>query len=325
MSLPRRQFLRLAAGAVALPAISRTAWSQTYPSRPVRIIISQAAGSASDIFARRIGHRLSERLGQQFVIEPRPGAAGNIALEAVIRTPADGYTLLLVGNQHAINTTLYDKLNFNLIRDIRPVAGIVRVPLVMEVNPSVPVKTVPEFITYARENPGKLNFASAGNGTAQHVSGELFKAMTGVKMLHVPYRGSTPALTDLLAGQVQVMFDVTPSSLPHIRAGKLRPLAATTATRLEVMPELPTMGEFLPGYEASGWVGFGVPKDTPAAIIDVLNGEVNAGLADPKLKARFGDLGATVIPGWPADFGNVIAGDTEKWAKVIRTANIKPE
>ena len=325
MSLPRRQFLRLAAGAVALPAISRTAWSQTYPSRPVRIIISQAAGSASDIFARLIGHRLSERLGQQFVIEPRPGAAGNIALEAVIRTPADGYTLLLVGNQHAINTTLYDKLNFNLIRDIRPVAGIVRVPLVMEVNPSVPVKTVPEFITYARENPGKLNFASAGNGTAQHVSGELFKAMTGVKMLHVPYRGSTPALTDLLAGQVQVMFDVTPSSLPHIRAGKLRPLAATTATRLEVMPELPTMGEFLPGYEASGWVGFGVPKDTPAAIIDVLNGEVNAGLADPKLKARFGDLGATVIPGSPADFGNVIAGDTEKWAKVIRTANIKPE
>jgi len=212
-----------------------------------------------------------------------------------------------------------------LIRDIRPVAGIVRVPLVMEVNPSVQVKTVPEFITYARENPGKLNFASAGNGTAQHVSGELFKAMTGVKMLHVPYRGSTPALTDLLAGQVQVMFDVTPSSLPHIRAGKLRPLAATTATRLEVMPELPTMGEFLPGYEASGWVGFGVPKDTPAAIIDVLNGEVNAGLADPKLKARFGDLGATVIPGSPADFGNVIAGDTEKWAKVIRTANIKPE
>jgi tripartite-type tricarboxylate transporter receptor subunit TctC len=245
MKLPRRrEFLHLAAGVAALPAMPQIAWTQSYPTRPVRIIIAQAAGSASDIFARLIGQWLSERLGQQFVIEPRPGAGGNIALEAVIRAPADGYTLLLVGNQHAINTTLYDKLNFNLIRDIRPVAGISRVPLVMEVNPSVPAKTVPEFITYAKGNPGKLNFASAGNGTSQHVSGELFKVMTGVNMLHVPYRGTTPALTDLLAGHVQVMLDVTPSSLPHIRAGKLRPLAATTETRLDAGLRGECMGRF---------------------------------------------------------------------------------
>jgi tripartite-type tricarboxylate transporter receptor subunit TctC len=321
----RRRFLHLAAGAAALPAVSRSARAQAYPTRPVRIIISQAAGSASDIFSRLIGHRLSERLGQQFIIEPRPGAGGNIAVEAVVRAPADGYTLLLIGNQHAINATLYDKLNFNLIRDIAPVAGIVRVPLVMEVNPLVMAKTLPEFITYAKANPGKLNFASPGNGTSQHVSGELFKAMSGVSMLHVPYRGTTPALTDLLAGQVQVMFDVTASSLPHIRAGKLRALAATTTTRLDVMPDLPTMGEFLPGYEASAWVGFSVPKNTPAAIIDVLNSEVNAGLADPMIKARLGELGATVLPGSPADFGKIIAGDTEKWGKVIRATNIKAE
>jgi len=325
MTLRRRKFLQLTAGAAALPAVSRIAWAQGYPTRPVRIIISQAAGSASDIFARLIGRRLSERLGQQFVIEPRPGAAGNIALEAVIRAPADGYTLLMVGSQHAINATLYDNLNFNLIRDIAPVAGIVRVPLVMEVNASVLAKTVPEFITYAKANPGKLNFASAGNGTSQHVSGELFKAMSGVSMLHVPYRGTTPALTDLLAGQVQVMFDVTASSLPHISASKLRPLAVTTATRLELMPDIPTMGEFLPGYEASAWVGFGVPRYTPAAIINMLNSEVNAGLADHMITARFGDLGATVLPGSPADFGKLIAGDTEKWGKVIRAANIKAE
>jgi tripartite-type tricarboxylate transporter receptor subunit TctC len=321
----RRRFLHLAAGAAALPAVSRSARAQAYPTRPVRIIISQAAGSASDIFSRLIGHRLSERLGQQFIIEPRPGAGGNIAVEAVVRAPADGYTLLLIGNQHAINATLYDKLNFNLIRDIAPVAGIVRVPLVMEVNPLVMAKTLPEFITYAKANPGKLNFASPGNGTSQHVSGELFKAMSGVSMLHVPYRGTTPALTNLLAGQVQVMFDVTASSLPHIRAGKLRALAATTATRLDVMPDLPTMGEFLPDYEASAWVGFGVPKNTPAAIIDMLNSEVNAGLADPMIKARLGELGATVLPGSPADFGKIIAGDTEKWGKVIRATNIKAE
>jgi tripartite-type tricarboxylate transporter receptor subunit TctC len=283
-------------------------------------------GATTDISARLIGQRLSERLGRPFVIENRPGAGGNIAVEAAVRAPPDGYTLLLASSVNEINAILlYEKLNFNFIRDIAPVAGIIRVPTVMVVNPSVPAKTVPEFITYAKANPGKLNFASVGNGSMQHVCGELFKAMSGVSMLHVPYRGATPAATDLLAGQVQVMFDSTVSSLPHIRAGKLRPLAVTTATRLELMPDTPTMGEFLPGYEASGWVGFGVPKGTPAAIINMLNSEVNAGLADPMIKARFSDLGATVLPGSPADFDKLIAGDTEKWGKVIRAANIKAE
>jgi tripartite-type tricarboxylate transporter receptor subunit TctC len=325
VKLPRRKFLHLAAGAAALPALSRIARAQTYPTRPVRIIVGQAAGSGSDIAARLLGQRLSERLGQPFVVENRPGAGGNIATEAVVRALPDGYTLLLVAAANAINATLYDKLNYNFIRDIAPVAGIFRVPQVMEVNPSIPAKTVPEFIAFAKANPGKVNMASAGIGSVHHVAGELFKFMTGIDMIHVPYRGTTPALTDLLAGQAQVMFDVTPSSTPHIKAGRLRALAVTTATRVDVLPEVPVMGDFVPGYEASAWLGFGAPKDTPAAIIDVLNSEVNAGLADPMIKARFADLGATVLPGSPADFGKLIADETEKWAKVVKFAGIKAD
>ena len=325
MTLHRRDVLQLAAGAAALPIVSRIAWAQTYPTRPVRIIVGQAAGSGSDTAARLLGQWLSERLGQPFVVENRPGAGGNIATEAVVRSPADGHTLLLVVSANTINATLYDKLNFNFIRDIAPVAGIFRVPQVMEVNPSFPAKTVPDFIAFAKANPGKVNMASAGIGSVHHVAGELFKFMTGVDMVHVPYRGTTPALTDLLAGQAQVMFDVTPSSIPHIRAGKLRALAVTTATRADVLPEIPVMDDFVPGYEASAWLGFGVPKDTPAAIIDILNREVNAGLADPWIKARFTDLGAMVLPGSPAEFGRLIADDTEKWGKVVRAANIKPD
>jgi tripartite-type tricarboxylate transporter receptor subunit TctC len=325
MKLPRRKFLYLAAGAAALPAVSRIARAQAYPARPVRIIVGQAAGSGSDTAARLIGQWLSERLGQQFIIENRPRAAGNIATEAAVRAPPDGHTLLLVNAGNAINATLYDKLNFNFIRDIAPVAGIFRVPQVMEVNPSVPAKTVSEFIAYAKANPGKVNMASAGIGSAHHVAGELFKFMTGVDMIHVPYRGTTPALTDLLAGQAQVMFDVTPSSTPHIRAGKLRALAVTTTTRADVLPEIPIMGEFVPGYEASAWLGFGAPKDTPAAIIGMLNREVNAGLADPAIKTRIADLGGAVLAISPAEFGKLITDETEKWAKVIKFANIKPE
>ena len=325
MKLPRRTFLHLAAGAAALPAVSRMAMAQPYPSRPVRIIVGQAAGSGSDTAARLIGQWLSERLGQQFIIDNRPGAAGNIATEAVVRALPDGHTLLLVNAGNAINATLYDKLNFNFIRDIAPVAGIFRVPQVMEVNPSVPVKTVSEFIAYAKANPGKVNMASAGIGSVHHVAGELFKFMTGVDMVHVPYRGTTPALTDLLAGQAQVMFDVTPSSTPHIRAGKLRALAVTTATRADVLPEIPIMGDFVPGYEASAWLGFGAPKDTPGAIIGMLNREVNAGLADPAIKTRIADLGGTVLAISPAEFGKLITDETEKWAKVVKFANIKPE
>jgi tripartite-type tricarboxylate transporter receptor subunit TctC len=325
MKLPRRQFLHLAAGAAALTAVSRTAWPQAYPTRPVRVIVGQAAGSGSDTAARLIGQWLSERLGQQFIIENRPGAAGNIATEAVVRAPPDGHTLLLVNTGNAINATLYDKLNFNFIRDIAPVAGIFRVPQVMEVNPSVPAKTVSEFIAYAKANPGKVNMASAGIGSVHHVAGELFKFMTGVDMVHVPYRGTTPALTDLLAGQAQVMFDVTPTSTPHIRAGKLRALAVTTATRADVLPEIPIMGDFVPGYEASAWLGFGAPKDTPAAIIGMLNREVNAGLADPAIKTRIADLGGTVLAISPVEFGKLITDETEKWAKVVKFANIRPE
>src|SRR5262252_9615876 len=281
MKVDRRKFLHLVAGAAALSALTRFASAQAYPSRPVRIIVGQAAGSGSDTASRLIGQWLSERLGQPFIMENRPGAAGNIATEAVVRAPPDGHTLLLVNAGNAINATLYDKLNFNFIRDIAPVAGIFRVPQVMEVNPSFPAKTVPEFIVFAKANPGKVNMASAGIGSVHHVAGELFKFMTGVDMIHVPYRGTTPALTDLLAGQAQVMFDVTPSSTPHIKAGRLRALAVTTATRVDVLPEVPVMGDFVPGYEASAWLGFGAPKNTPAAIIDMLNSEVNAGLADP--------------------------------------------
>ena len=284
----------------------------------------QSAGSGTDTAARLLGHWLSERLGQPFTIENQPGVGGNLATGAVVRAPADGYTLLATISANAINQTLYDNLNFNFVRDIVPVAGIFLVPQVMVVNPSFPATTVPEFIAYAKANPGKINMASAGIGSVHHVAGELFKFMTGVDMLHVPYRGSAPALTDLLAGQVQVMFDVTSSSTVHIKAGKLRALAVTTTTRLDVLPEIPVMADFVPGYESSAWVGFGAPKDTPAAIIELLNREVNAGLADPAVKASIARLGATVLVLSPAAFGKLIAEDTQKWAKVIRAANIKP-
>jgi tripartite-type tricarboxylate transporter receptor subunit TctC len=324
MKLPRRKFLRLAAGAAALPAVSHFAWAQTYPTRPVRLVVGFPPGGGTDIIARLIGEWLSERLGQQLVIENRPGAGSNIATEGVVRAAADGYTLLLVSAAHAINATLYDRLNYNFLRDIAPVAGVIRVPNLMEVNPSLPPKSVPEFIAYAKANPGKVNYASGGNGTAQHLAGELFKIMTGVDMVHVPYRGDAPALTDLIGGQVQVMFGNMPSSIEHIRAGKLRPLAVTTAARSEALPDLPPVGDFVPGYEASTWQGLGAPGNTPAEIVDKLNKEINAALTDPKIKARLADLGGTVLSGSPADFGRLIAGETEKWGKVIRAANIKP-
>ena len=325
MKLPRRNFLHLAAGAAALPAVSRMAWAEIYPSRPVRIVVPFTPGGASDITARLMGQWLSERLGQQFVIDNRPGGGTNIGTEAVVRALADGYTLLMVGGYNAINATLYDKLNHNFIRDIAPVAGIIVVPNVMVVNPSVPAATVPEFIAYAKSKPGKTTMASAGTGTPSHVTGELFKMMAGVNLVHVPYRGGGPALTDLLSGQVQVMFATMPSSIEYIRAGKLRALAVATATRSEALPDVPTVGEFVPGYEASSWSGVGAPKATPAEIVDKLNKEINAGLADPKMKARLADLGGTVLPGPPSDFGKLIADETEKWGKVIRAANIKLE
>jgi tripartite-type tricarboxylate transporter receptor subunit TctC len=325
MKLPRRNFLHLAAGAAALPVVSRFARAQAYPTRPVRIIVPVAPAGSADIVARLIGQWLSERLGQQFVIDNRPGGGTSIGTEAVVRAPADGYTLLMVGLSNAINATLYDKLNFNFIRDIAPVAGIDREPLVMVVNPSVPAKTVPEFIAYAKANPGKINMASAGNGTPSHVSGELFKMMTGVNLVHVPYRGGGPALTDLLGGQVQVMLASISSSIEYVRAGKLRPLAVTTSTRSDALPDIPSVGDFVPGFEATFWTGIGAPKNTPAEIVDKLNKEVNAALDDPKMKARLADLGGTVLSGSPADFGNLIADETEKWGKMIRAANIKPE
>jgi tripartite-type tricarboxylate transporter receptor subunit TctC len=325
MKLPRRKFLHLAAGAAALPAVSHIAWAQEYPTKPVRIIVGFAPGGGADIAARLIGQWLSERLGQSFVIENRPGAGSNIATEAVVRAPSDGYTLLLVSAPAAINATLYEKLSFNFIRDIAPVASISHVPHVMVVHPSFPAKTVPEFIAYAKANAGKINMASAGNGSTPHVAGELFKMMAGVNLIHVPYRSAGPALTDLLGGQVQVMFDNMASSIEHIRAGKLRPLAVTTTMRSETLPDVPTVSEFVPGYEVSNWFGVGAPKATPAEILDRLNKEINSGLADPKMKARLADLGGTVLPGSPADFGKLIADDTEKRAKVIRSANIKPE
>jgi tripartite-type tricarboxylate transporter receptor subunit TctC len=324
MKLPRRKFLRLAAGAAALPAVSHFAWAQTYPTRPVRLVVGFPPGGGTDITARLIGQWLSERLGQQLVIENRPGAGSNIATEGVVRAAADGYTLLLVSAAHAINATLYDRLNYNFLRDIAPVAGVIRVPNLMEVNPSLPPKSVPELIAYAKANPGKVNYASGGNGTAQHLAGELFKIMTGVDMVHVPYRGDAPALTDLIGGQVQVMFGNMPSSIEHIRAGKLRPLAVTTAARSEALPDLPPVGDFVPGYEASTWQGLGAPGNTSAEIVDRLNKEINAALSDPKIKARLADLGGTVLSGSPADFGRLIADETEKWGKVIRAANIKP-
>ena len=326
MKLPhRRQFLHLAAGAAALPAVSRFAWAQAYPSRPVRIIVPFAPAGSTDIVARLIGQWLSERLGQQFVVENRPGAGTNIGTEAVVTAPADGYTLLLAGPANVISMALYDKLNFNFTRDIAPIASIMRFPFVMEVHPSVPAKTVPEFMAYAKANPGKLNMASAGTGSATHLTGELFKMMTGLNILHVPYRGAGPALIDLIGGQVQLYFDAIPASIEHIKAGKLRALAVTTVTRSELLPETPPLSDFLPDYDVSGWFGVGAPARAPVEIIDRLNKEINAGLADPKIKARFADLGATVIPGSPADFGKLIAEETEKWGKVIRAANIKTE
>jgi tripartite-type tricarboxylate transporter receptor subunit TctC len=326
MKLPRRrQFLHLAASAAALPAVSHIARAQAYPTRPVRIIVGLPAGSATDIAARLIGQWLSERLGQSFIIENRVGAGGNVGTEMVVRSAPDGYTLLMVIGANAISATLYAKLNFNFIRDIAPVASVMRTWFVMEVHPSVPANTVPEFIAHAQANPGKIAMASAGNGTISHVAGELFKMMARTDLLHVPYRGAPPALTDLIAGQVQVMFDPLPSSIGYIRDGKLRALAVTTATRSEMLPHIPTVGEFVPGYEASGWVGVGTPKNTPTEIVDKLNEEINVALADPKIRARITDLGSPIFASSPAEFANFIAAETEKWAKVIKFAGIKPE
>ena len=325
MKLSRRKFLYLAAGAMPLPTVSRIAMAQTYPSRPVRWIVGFPPGGGNDIFARLIGQWLSERLGQPFVIENRPGAGSNIATEAVVRASPDGYTLLLANAANAINASLYDKLTFIFIRDIVPIAGIVHVPVVVVVHPSVPAKTFPEFIAYAKANPGNLNMASNGNGSIPHLSGELFKAMAGVNMLHVPYRGTGPALTALLGGQVQVMFASMPGSVEYVKAGKLRALAVTTVTRSNELPDIPTVGDFVPGYEVSQWYGVGAPKGTPAEVINKLNKEINTSLADPKIKARLQDLGGIPIPMMPDEFGKMIAEDTEKWAKVIRAANIKPE
>ena len=327
MRLPhRRRFLHLvAAGAAALPALPRVARSQTYPARPVHLMVGFAAGGTTDLGARLMGQWLSERLGQQFIIENRTGAATNIATEAVVRAPPDGYTLLIVTASNAINATLYDKLNFNFLRDIAPVAGVMLYPLVMQVNPSFPAKTVPEFISYAKANPGKISYGSGGNGTSIQVATELFKMMAGIEMTHVPYRGGAPAMTDLMGGQVQVVFNPVPESMQFIRAGKLRPLAVTTATRSEVLPDVPTLGDFVPGYEASAVQGIGAPKGTSAEIIDKLNKEINLGLADPKLKARFADLGATVFPSSPSDFNKFMTEDTKKWAEVIKFSGAKSE
>jgi tripartite-type tricarboxylate transporter receptor subunit TctC len=325
MTLPRRRFLHLAASAVALPALSRIAFAQTYPVRPVRWIIGFSPGGTTDIISRLVAQHLTEQLGQPFIIESRPGAGTNIATESVVRAPADGHTLLFVGAPNAINATLYSKLNFNFIRDIAPVAGIVGVPNVMVVHPSLPVTTVPEFIAYAKANPGKINMASSGVGTSPHLAGELFKMMTEVDFLHVPYRGAAPAVTDLLAGQVQLYFVTTPSSIGYIKSGRLRAIAVTTAGRVTELPDVPTISEFVPGYEASAWYGIGVPRDTPEEIIGKLNREINAAIAEPKIKLRLNELGCTVIAGSPADFAKLIANETEKWAKVVNFASLKPE
>ena len=324
MKLPRRSFLHLAAGAAALPTLPRIARAQTYPTRPVRIIVGFPPGGPTDIAARLIGQYLAERLGQQFFIENRAGASGNIGAEAVAKAAPDGYTLLHIATNNAINASLYENLNFNFIRDIAPVAGIMRIPNIMEVNPSVPAGTVPEFIAFAKANPGSASFG-AGSATSQHVSGELFAMMTGIKMLFVPYRGSGPALTDLMGGHLSSMFDAASSSIAYIRAGKLRPLAVTTATRIEVLPDVPAIAEFVPGYEASGWHGTGAPANTPPEIIERLNSAINTALADPKMEARIADLGGTVLPGTPAQFGKLLGDETEKWAKVVKFAGIKPE
>jgi tripartite-type tricarboxylate transporter receptor subunit TctC len=324
MKLPRRTFLHLAAGAAALPVVSRIAKAQAYPSRPVRIVVGFAAGGTTDIISRLIGQWLSERLGQQFLIENRPGASANLAAEAVARAPADGYTLLALTATNSINATLFDKLSFNLNRDLAMVAGLIRSPLVLEVHPSVPAKTVPEFVAHAKANPAKITMASFGSGSTSHVAGELFKMMAGVDLLHVPYRGSGPMLTDLLGGQVQMTFDNLPASIEHIRVGKLRALAVGTTTRSDALPDIPTVADYFPGYDASAWNGVAIPRNTPAEIIDKLNREINAGLADPKMKARIAELGATVIPSSPGEFGRFVSDETEKWGKVVKFAGIKP-
>ena len=325
MKLPhRRHFLHLAAGAVALPAMSSFAWTQTYPSRPVRIIVGLAAGGGTDIVARLIGQWLSERLGQSFVIENRPGAAGNVATEAVVNAPADGYTLLAVSPGAAINATLYDKLSFDFLRDMAPVAGLLRVANVMAVTNTLPVRTVPEFIAYAKDNPNRISYGSAGTGSSNHLSGELLKMMAGVPMVHVPYRGAAPALTDVISGQVQLIFSSVTSTVEYIKADKLRALAVTSRTRSEVLPELPPIADFVPGYEAINWWGIAAPKATARDVIDKLNREINTAFADRRIKARLFDLGGPPLAGSPAEFGKLIADETEKWAKVIRAANIKP-
>jgi tripartite-type tricarboxylate transporter receptor subunit TctC len=325
VKIARRRFLRMASGAAALPAVSRTTLAQAYPARPVRIIVPFPAGGTADILARLTGQWLLERLGQQFIIENRPGAGANIGTEVAVRAPPDGYTLLVLGPANAINATLYEKLNFNFIRDIAPVAGIIRTPLVMAVNPLFPARTVPEFIAYAKANPGKINMASSGNGASPHVAGELFKMMTGINMLHVPYRGEAPALTDLIGGQVQVYFGILPGTIEYFKSGTLRPIAVTTAGRSDLLPEVPAIGEFVPGFEASYWAGVGAARNTPVEIIQRLNKEINAGLADLKLKARFAALGGTMLSGSPADLGKLIANETEKWAKVVKFSGAKPD
>ena len=323
MKVPRREFLRVAAAAAALPAASRIAWSQAYPSRPLRLIVGFAAGGNFDIIARLIGQWLSEQFNQPVIVENRPGASSNLATEAVIRAPADGYTLLLSGAVNAINATLYENLGFNFIGDVAPVAGVVRFPNVMTVGASFPAKTVPEFIAYAKANPGKMNQGSSGNGTTQHLAGELFRMMTGVDFVHVPYKGASQAIAALLSGQVQVLFEPLPASIPYIKSGQLRGLAVTAATRSEALPDVPTVGEFVPGYEASGWAGVVAPRNTPSEIVERLNRTINAGLADPKMKGRFADLGATTLVGSSADFGKLIAEETGKWGKVIRAGSVK--
>jgi len=324
MKLPRRKFLHLAAGAAALPAVSRSAWAQAYPSRPVRILVGFTAGSGPDIVARLIGQWLSERLGQQVLIENRPGGASNIATEAVVRAAPDGYTLLLVTSGNAVNASLYE-LSFNFIRDIAPVAAITRTPHVMEVHPSFPARTVPEFIAFAKANPGKVTLASAGNGSPGHLAGALLRMMVGIDLTHVPYRGASQAVTDLIGAQVDVAIVTLAASIEQIRAGKLRPIAMTTVTRLDLLPDLPTVSEFVPTFEASGWLGIGAPSNTSREVIDRLNKEINAGLADSGLEAKLADLGLTPIIGSPADFGTLIAVETEKWAKVVKFAGIKPD
>ena len=322
MTVSRRRLLQLAVGAT-LPSLSTAAQAEAWPTRPVRLIVGYTPGGSADLTARLMGQWLSERLGQAFVVENRPGGGTNIATEAALRSPPDGYTLLVAAPANAVNATLYDKLNFNFLKDAEPVAGIIRFPNVVVVNPNLPVKSIPELIAYAKANPGKLNMASSGNGSTIHMSGELFKMLTGINMVHVPYRGGAPALTDLISGQVQVMFDNIPTCAEHVKSGKLRGLAVTSTTRSEVLPDLPTVSDFLPGYEASAWYGFAAPKNTPADVIDTLNKATNAALADPVVKTRFTELGAILLPGTPADFGRLLADETEKWGKVVKFAGAK--